>query len=182
MADGTRLYELLARIKPDGSVGLSVRDLVTVGGRDYEGDPRPVSAEDAEVAAFIAEFNAAAAAAAESAVEALAAKDAEIEQLNADKAALQDRIAELEATLNPSDAIWPYEFNALLRPSQRKAVWLSDDENVIDLAVSLLTIVSPMPFGEGSQLRAAVAALGDLLPDVFPPEEVARILDRTLPE
>ena len=54
-------YELLARFKPDGSVGgVHVRSIVTVGGRDYETDPAPLSgATDPAFIAFAEQFAAA---------------------------------------------------------------------------------------------------------------------------
>lgn len=58
----TRPYELLARFAPDGTVaGVSVRTITTMNGRDYEGDPQPLSgAEDPAFIGFADQFAAAA--------------------------------------------------------------------------------------------------------------------------
>lgn len=49
----TRPYELLARFAPDGTIaGVHVRTITTVNGRDFEGDPQPLS--DASDPAFVA--------------------------------------------------------------------------------------------------------------------------------
>lgn len=59
----SRPYELLVRFAPDGSVGgASIRTITTVNGRDYEGDPEPLSgAEDPAFKKFADDFAAAAA-------------------------------------------------------------------------------------------------------------------------
>lgn len=56
----TRPYELLARFAADGTVaGVSVRTITTVGGRDYESDPSPLSGTgDAAFAEFADQFSA----------------------------------------------------------------------------------------------------------------------------
>lgn len=95
---------------------------------------------------------------------------------------LQARIVELEEILNPPNAIWPNAFQALLTSPQRAALWNATDPNMIDMAVNLLTIASPMPFNEGTPLYNSVLALGQLLPDLFTEAEVARILARQAPE
>ncbi len=95
---------------------------------------------------------------------------------------LTARIAELEAILYPVNAIWPNQFQRLLTSPQRAVLWTSTESQLIDLVVDLLTIASPIPFGEGSELQAAVMGLGQLLPDLFTPGEVARIIARKPPE
>ena len=76
----SRLYELKARIKADASVALEVRDLYTVNGREFEGDPRPIADGDADTVAFLAGFNSAAVAERD-------AKIAELAQAQTDHAA-----------------------------------------------------------------------------------------------
>lgn len=76
----SRLYELKARIKADASVALEVRDLYTVNGKDYEGEPRPLTKDDADTVAFLAGFNSAAVAERD-------AKIAELAQARTDHAA-----------------------------------------------------------------------------------------------
>lgn len=76
----SRLYELKARIKADASVALEVRDLYTVNGKEFEGDPRPIADGDTDAVAFLAGFNA-------SAVAERDAKIAELAQANSDHAA-----------------------------------------------------------------------------------------------
>jgi hypothetical protein len=57
----SRPYELLARFGSDGTVaGVHVRTIATVDGRDYEGDPIPLSAaaDDPAFADFATQFSA----------------------------------------------------------------------------------------------------------------------------
>lgn len=89
--------------------------------------------------------------------------------------------AQLDAILNPPDGIYPYEFQQLLSDAQLAVVQLSADPAMIRLRTQLQTIVSPIPFGEGSTLRDAVLYLGQALPEVFTDDEVSRIIARRLP-
>lgn len=119
----SRLYELKARIKADASVALEVRDLYTVNGKEFEGDPRPIADGDADTVAFLAGFNSAAVAERDAKISelaqaqtdhqaALAAKDAahadEVATLNADHAAAvqakDDEIAALNESLAAATA------------------------------------------------------------------------------
>jgi hypothetical protein len=54
----TRPYELLVRFAPDGTIGgCSVRTITTVNGRDFEGDPQPLTGtSDPAFAAFANQF------------------------------------------------------------------------------------------------------------------------------
>lgn len=84
-------YELLARFDPSGNVvGVSVRTLVTIDGRDYESDPSPLSgASDPAFVAFADSF----------ATAAVAERDALALQLVATQAELsaaQLRLSQLE--------------------------------------------------------------------------------------
>ncbi len=73
----TRPYELLARFNQAGGVaGVSVRTITTVNGRDYEGDPEPLSGvNDPAFTQFASQFSASAV--------------AERDQLASDKSALE---------------------------------------------------------------------------------------------
>lgn len=105
----TTPYELLARFNRDGSVaGVSVRTITTVGDRDFEGDPQPLSGtSDPAFAAFADQFSAAvvaerdAAVAAKTAAEsALAAAESALAAMTAERDALR---LELDAIKNPVD-------------------------------------------------------------------------------
>jgi hypothetical protein len=76
----------------------------------------------------------------------------------------------------PRTELFPFELLSLLRPGQIIAVQTSYDPIIILLRSKLQTIVSPMPFVDGSEVYEAIEYLGAAMPDVFPPEEIARIL------
>ena len=76
----------------------------------------------------------------------------------------------------PRTELFPFELLSLLRPVQVIAVQTSLDPIVILLRSKLQTIVSPMPFVDGSEVYEAIEYLGMAMPDVFPPDEIARIL------
>jgi len=76
----------------------------------------------------------------------------------------------------PRTELFPFELLSLLRPSQIIAVQTSYDPIIILLRSKLQTIVSPMPFVDGSEVYEAIEYLGISMPDVFPPAEIARIL------
>lgn len=90
----TRPYELLARFAPDRTVaGVSVKTITTVGGRDYESDPTPLSgATDPAFVEFAEQFAASVVAERDS-------LEAQVTELTAAKATLEARVAELEAEL-----------------------------------------------------------------------------------
>ncbi len=81
----------------------------------------------------------------------------------------------------PRTVLYPNEFQQLLTPAQKLAIWNSTDPTLSLLAIELVTIVSPMPFTPGSQLYSTVQLLGMLLPELFTPSEVTRILSDTPP-
>ncbi len=93
----TRPYELLVRFNQSGNVGgASVRTITTVNGRDYEGDPEPLSGvNDPAFTQFASQFAASAV--------------AERDQLASDKSALEtlrDSItAERDLLLTERDAL-----------------------------------------------------------------------------
>jgi hypothetical protein len=58
-----------------------------------------------------------------------------------------------------SRLLWPYEFLSLLHPTEIVALQTSLDPTVIVLRSKLQTLVTPMPFGEGSELHQAVQYL-----------------------
>lgn len=76
----------------------------------------------------------------------------------------------------PRTELFPFELLSLLRPGQIIAVQTSYDPIIILLRSKLQTIVSPMPFVDGSEVWEAIEYIGMALPEVFPPEEIARIL------
>ncbi len=86
----TRPYELLVRFNQAGNVvGVSVRSITTVNGRDYEGDPEPLSgASDPAFTQFAEQF--------------AAAIVAERDQLASDKAGL---IAERDSLIDERDGL-----------------------------------------------------------------------------
>jgi len=76
----------------------------------------------------------------------------------------------------PKTELFPFELLSLLRPGQIIAVQTSYDPIIILLRSKLQTIVSPMPFVDGSEVYEAIEYLGVSMPDVFPSAEIARIL------
>ena len=76
----------------------------------------------------------------------------------------------------PKTELFPFELLSLLRPYQIIAVQTSYDPTVILLRSKLQTIVSPMPFVDGSEVYEEIEYLGVSMPDVFPSAEIARIL------
>lgn len=87
-----RPYEVLARFGADGKVaGVSCRHIETVNGRDYEGDPQPLSGtDDPEFAVFAEAFS--------------AAVVAERDSLQADKTTLTTELATATATIATREA------------------------------------------------------------------------------
>lgn len=90
--------------------------------------------------------------------------------------------AVVDAALAPIPTLYPYEFLSLLTGEQIGAIQTSADPTVIVLKSKLQTIVSPMPFNEGSELVNAINYLAATLPEVFTAPEVARILAMEAPE
>lgn len=76
----------------------------------------------------------------------------------------------------PRTELFPFELLSLLRAGQIIAVQTSLDPLLILLRSKLQTIVSPIPFVDGSEVWEAIEYIGMTLPEVFPPEEIARIL------
>lgn len=95
-------YELLARFKNDGTVaGVSIRNKTTVNGRDYEGDPEPLSGtDDPAYAQFFADFSAAVVAERDSLATQVAALTNERDELASQIEPLQGQIAELQSQLD----------------------------------------------------------------------------------
>lgn len=180
--NGTYPDRLTVVFTPNG-LACSLSSVTVVNGRDYPGDPLPLTGKGLtalnhpDLTALAEAFSTSIA----------AERDAiTLERDTAAEAAatvptLQARIEELEALLNPPDSIWPNEFQRLLTSQQKAAIWNATEPPLTDMAADLFTIVTPMPFGEGSQLQMAVMLLGQLLPELFTPEEVNRILSRTAP-
>lgn len=208
--NGTYPDRLTVVFTPSG-LACSLSSVTVVNGRDYPGDPLPLTGEGLtalnhpDLAALAEAFSTSIAAERDSLAESLASMTAERDSLAESLAAmtaerdaitlerdtaaeaaatvptLQARVEELEALLNPPDSIWPNEFQRLLTSQQKAAIWNATEPPLTDMAADLFTIVTPMPFGEGSQPQMAVMLLGQLLPELFTPEEVNRILSRTAP-
>lgn len=106
----TKPYELLARFNRDGTVaGVSVRFITTVNGRDFEGDPQPLSGtSDPAFKAFAEQFAAAVVAERDAAVAAKTAAESALATVTAERDAARaeaERLqAELDAIRNPTDA------------------------------------------------------------------------------
>lgn len=77
--------------------------------------------------------------------------------------------------------IWPYEFQDLLTDDQLVAIQTSAAAPLIRMRTQVQTLVSPMPFDETSQLYQGVQLLGMVMPELFTPAEVARILSGVNP-
>lgn len=92
------------------------------------------------------------------------------------------QLIETQELPDPPATIYPYDFQKLLTQAQRDVIWNATEPPLTGLAVDLVTIISPMPFGEGSPLRDAVNLLGQLLPGLFTESEVARIIAMNPPE
>jgi len=208
--NGTYPDRLTVVFTPNG-LACSLSSVTVVNGRDYPGDPLPLTGKGLtalnhpDLTALAEAFSTSIAAERDALAESLASMTAERDSLAESLAAmtaerdaitlerdtaaeaaatvptLQARIEELEALLNPPDSIWPNEFQRLLTSQQKAAIWNATEPPLTDMAADLFTIVTPMPFGEGSQLQMAVMLLGQLLPELFTPEEVNRILSRTAP-
>ncbi len=98
------------------------------------------------------------------------------------RAAAKDVLKSFDWDAPEPVSLWPYEFQGLLTDDQLVAIQLSTEPLLIRLRTKVQTIVSPMPFGEGSQLYQAVQLLGMVMPELFTPEEVSRILACQPPE
>lgn len=192
----SRPYELLARFAADGTIaGVSVRTITTINGRDFEGDPQPLSgASDPAFVAFANQFAAATVSerdALQTQVTALTAErdtyktqadtipglTAQIETLQSEKAALQvevDRLTDLVPPPVPDaflSADWPRFRNLILSDEavQRVAV---GNPTAWPLMVLYLAQLSSTP-----SRGADIAQLWTMLEANTPvtSEEVARI-------
>ncbi len=153
----TRPYELLARFGLDGNVsGVSVRTITNVNGRDYEGDPQPLSgASDPAFIAFANQF--------------AAAIVAQRDQLLIDKAALETERDSLQAEVTrTSDRDSLHSQLATVtteRDSQAdRIVDLESQLDVLSKQVAALTTERDEALGEVRQLEVARdRALADAL-------------------
>lgn len=95
-------YELLARFKPDGTIaGVSVRNRTTVNGKDYEGDPEPLSGTtDPAYSQFKTDFAAAVVIERDALLAQVATLTTERDDAVSQVVPLQARIAELESQLD----------------------------------------------------------------------------------
>lgn len=87
-----------------------------------------------------------------------------------------------ESMANIPRSLWPFEFISLLTDDQLTGIYTSDNPAVIRMATQVQTIVSPIPFDDGSPLCLGVQALGLLMPNLFTADEVTRILAGVPPE
>lgn len=124
----TRPYELLARFDSAGQVaGVSVRTITTLDGKDYEGDPQPLSgATDPAFASFAAAFS--------------ASVMAENEAIKTENESLKARIESLlaEVPYNPRiiDATAFYE---RITKDEFASLSVSDDPMLKNIAKTILT-------------------------------------------
>ena len=81
----------------------------------------------------------------------------------------------------PRTELYPFELLSLLTPSQVVAVQTSLDPLVILLRSKLQTIVTPIPFVDGSEVYEAIEYLGVSIPQYFSYSEVQRILRGEVP-
>jgi hypothetical protein len=81
----------------------------------------------------------------------------------------------------PRTELYPFELLSLLTSSQVVAVQTSFDPLVILLRSKLQTIVTPMPFVDGSEVYEAIEYLGMTMPQEFTEAEVQRILRGEVP-
>lgn len=133
----TRPYELLARFAADGTVaGVSMRTITTVGGRDYESDPAPLSgATDPAFTAFAEQFSASV----------VAERDQAVSELETQRATMQAEIDRLTALVPAPVAdymITPATFVDRLEaasPGVIDRLWSSDTKEACRLAVTLFT-------------------------------------------
>lgn len=97
----SRPYELLARFGNNGTVaGVSVRMIETIGGRDYEGDPSPLSGiSDPAFTSFASQFAASAVAERDAAVSALQSMTSERDGLSTANASLTAENSAQAATI-----------------------------------------------------------------------------------
>lgn len=157
----TRPYELLARFAPDGTIaGVSVRTITTVGGRDYESDPTPLSgATDPAFAAFAEQFSAAV----------VSERDEAVSALETQRAAMQAEIDRLTALVPAPVAdymITPATFIERLEsasPGVIGRIWESDTKEAGRLAVTLFTWTDRIDCRSGGSLEGylnIVVALG----------------------
>jgi hypothetical protein len=185
----TRPYELLARFAANGTIaGVSVRTITTVAGRDYEGDPQPLSgATDPAFSAFAEQF--AASAVTERDAEKTAhetTKDA-LDTITKERDSLQtqvdaipamsQQIAELQAEIErltalippelPARSIYPRELLGRLTRAEVIAALRSDDDDVIFAVANLQTTVSPvlMDSEETQMLIGSLVQAGILTPE-----------------
>jgi hypothetical protein len=164
----TRPYELLARFAPNGTVaGVSVRTITTVNGRDFEGDPQPLSGTgDAAFAAFADQFAAAV----------VSERDTAVAALETQRATMQAEIDRLTALIPPplpERSIYPRELLGRLTMAEVVAAIRSDDDAVIFAVANLQTTVSPVLLDapETQMLIGSLVQAG-----ILTPERMAEVL------
>lgn len=133
----TRPYELLARFAPDGTVaGVSVRTITTVGGRDYESDPAPLSgATDPAFLAFTDQFAAAV----------VAERDEVVAAIESQRETMQAEIDRLTALIPPPPnprELTPREFLSRISDADKMAIMQSKDPRCMAAMWTLFTTLS----------------------------------------
>lgn len=160
-----RPYEVLARFGADGNVaGVSVRHITTVNGREYEGDPQPLSGtDDPEFAVFAESFAAAAVAERDSLLAEKQTLTQQVATLTTEKAAVQAELDALKETLIPTPTrIWPRDFLQRFTTEEIVAIQLSTDPGVILARTHLQTAVGmiDMSLPETQQLVGLLVLAG----------------------
>lgn len=140
-----RPYEVLARFGVDGKVaGVSVRHITAVNGKEYEGDPQPLSGtDDPAFSEFAEAFSAAVVAERDTLATDKTTLTQQVATLTTEKAEIQAELDALKATLVPTATrVWPREFLRRFTNAEIVAIQLSIDPGVILARTHLQTAVS----------------------------------------
>lgn len=167
-------YELFVRFKKDGTVaGASVRNLTTIDGKDFEGEPEALaSTSDEAFTAFAEQFSASVVAERDSLA-------AQVQTLTSQKAALQAQLDALTGTSSNPRHVAPFVFLSLLKPEEIVAMQTSSDPVVLIGRAKLQTIITYVDLDntETQQLVGYMEQIG-----IIAAGRAARILSNQLPE
>lgn len=183
-----RPYEFLARFNQQGGIaGAHARYITTVNGRDYEGDPQPISLDDPAFAEFATQFAAAVVAerdALAAQVQSLTAeRDAAVSAKESAEATLAEVQAELDALKNPPINVRrlpPYSFLRRYTQEERQAIRAARrSDDIIDEILFILTTVRYVDLDDQDTQQGVgyIAQQG-----LIAPNRVAEILADALPE
>jgi len=175
----TRPYELLVRFGINGAIaGASVRSITTVNGRDYEGDPEPLSgASDPAFTEFAKQFSAAAIVERDTAKSELAAEKTEHD---ATKASLATITAERDSLQSQVDELKP-QVDTLPGLNGQITSLTAERDSLQSLSETLQQQVDTIP-GMQEQittLTAEVERLTALIPPPVDPDAVPEVITRT---